>query len=98
MYHVTIQFPSMRGRLTDDEKETLSRVARRLAALLREYEAGTLSRVRNRPDEPAALRLSVSAKAFVEEKLPSALDRIEGLSEAAVFFEGPDKRSRRARH
>lgn len=93
MYHVTIQFPSMRGRLTDDKKETLSQVAGRLAALLREHDGGTISRVKNRPDEPAALRLSVSNKAFVEDELIGALDDIGALSEAAVFYEGPDKRN-----
>lgn len=93
MYHVTIQFPSMRGRLTDDEKETLSRVASRLAALLREHDVGSISQVKNRPGEPAALRLSVSKKAFVEDELIGALDRIDVLGEAAVFYDGPDKRN-----
>jgi hypothetical protein len=96
MYHVTIQFPSMRGRLTDEEKETLGRVASRLASMLQEHGAGAISRVERRAGEPAAMRLSVPTKAFVEEQLTGALGRIDGARGAAVFFEGPDKRSLRA--
>lgn len=95
MYFVTIQFPTMRGRLTAEEQETVGRVANRLSGALRREEAGSISRVEQRPGEPAALRLSVSSKAFVEHEIIETLGDLEVLGEAAVFYEGPDKRSTR---
>lgn len=92
MYHVSIQFPAMRGRLTDDDKETLAQVASRLSQLLRQHDAGSISQAKNRPNEPAALRLGVLEKSFVEEEIIGALDHIGVLGEAEVFYEGPDKR------
>lgn len=95
MYSVTIQFPTMRGRLTAEERETVGRVASRLSSVLRRNEAGSISRTEQRPGEPATLRLSVSSKAFVEREIMETLGDLNALGAAAVFYEGPDKRSTR---
>lgn len=95
MYFVTIQFPAMRGRLTAEERETIGRVANQLSDLLRRDEAGSISRTEERPGEPAALRLSVSNKAFVEREIIDTLGDLNVLGAATVFYEGPDKRSTR---
>jgi hypothetical protein len=98
MYHVSIQFSSMRGRLTDSDREKIARVADHLSRLLHQHDAGLISRVKRRSGEPATLRLDVSEKSFVEEEIMGVLDRIGVLDEAKVFYEGPDKRSVRASH
>lgn len=96
MYHVSIQFSSMRGRLANSDREKIAQVADHLSRLLHKHDAGSISRVKRRPGEPAALRLDVLEKSFVEEEIMGVLDRIGVLDEAKVFYEGPDKRSVRA--
>lgn len=96
MYQVSIQFSSMRGRLADPDKEKIAQVAGHLSRLLHRHDAGSIGRVKRRPGEPAALRLGVSDKSFVEKEIIDVLDRVGVLSETNVFYEGPDKRGVRA--